>query len=163
MCSSLESVVGAVVPAEVLPDSVRNILESDQWELLLINSEYKVASDAVERTDRPTCNAILKKYDPSGMLIGEAPCMKDMIDTTDHDFQVVNAVSIVAIFLIIAAGGEEPLAPLHPDRGHRAGYLHQSGPAPLSGPVAALHRPHLHQHHPAGRDGGLRHPDDHPL
>ena len=47
-------------------------------------------------------NAILKRYDPQGMLIGEAPCMKDMIDTTDHDFQVVNAVSIAAIFLIIA-------------------------------------------------------------
>jgi len=46
-------------------------------------------------------NAILKKYDPTGMLIGEAPCMKDMIETTDHDFKVVNAVSILAIFLII--------------------------------------------------------------
>lgn len=47
-------------------------------------------------------NAILKRYDPSGMLIGEAPCMKDMIETTDHDFKVVNAVSIAAIFIIIA-------------------------------------------------------------
>ena len=48
-----------------------------------------------------TLNGILKRYDPDGMLIGEAPCMKDMIETTDHDFDVVNAVSIVAIFLII--------------------------------------------------------------
>ena len=97
----LESVVGSLVPEEVLPDSVRSILKSDKWELLLINSSYKVASDDVnDQID--ALNAILKKYDPNGMLIGEAPCMKDMIETTDRDFQVVNAVSIVAIFLIIA-------------------------------------------------------------
>ena len=97
----LESVVGPLVPEEILPDSVRSMLENDQWELLLINSEYKVASDAVS-DQLDSLNAILKKYDDTGMLIGEAPCMKDMIDTTDHDFQVVNAVSIVAIFVIIA-------------------------------------------------------------
>lgn len=96
----LESVVGAGVPEEILPDSVRSILKSDQWELLLINSEYKVASDEVN-AQIDSLNAILKKYDPTGMLIGEAPCMKDMIETTDHDFKVVNAVSILAIFLII--------------------------------------------------------------
>lgn len=97
----LESVVGPLVPEELLPDSVRSILKSDNWELMLINSEYKVASDAVGRQVEDL-NAILKRYDPQGMLIGEAPCMKDMIDTTGHDFQVVNAVSIAAIFLIIA-------------------------------------------------------------
>ena len=97
----LESVVGPLVPEEILPDSVRSMLENDQWELLLINSEYKVASDAVS-DQLDSLNAILKKYDNTGMLIGEAPCMKDMIDTTGHDFQVVNAVSIVAIFVIIA-------------------------------------------------------------
>ena len=97
----LESVVGPLVPEELLPDSVRSILKSDRWELMLINSEYKVASDAVgHQVER--LNTILKRYDPQGMLIGEAPCMKDMIDTTGHDFQVVNAVSIAAIFLIIA-------------------------------------------------------------
>ena len=97
----LESVVGPLVPEEILPDDLRSILENDQWELLLINSEYKVASDAVS-DQLDSLNAILKKYDDTGMLIGEAPCMKDMIDTTGHDFQVVNAVSIVAIFVIIA-------------------------------------------------------------
>lgn len=96
----LESVVGAGVPEEIQPDSVRSILKSDKWELLLINSEYKVASDEVN-AQIDSLNAILKKYDPTGMLIGEAPCMKDMIETTDHDFKVVNAVSILAIFLII--------------------------------------------------------------
>ena len=97
---SLESVVGSRVPEEVLPDSVRSIFKSDRWELMLINSEYKVASDAVnDQID--SLNAILKKYDPSGMLIGEAPCTKDMIETTGHDFQVVNLFSIIAIFVII--------------------------------------------------------------
>ena len=98
---SLESVVGPMVPEDILPDSVRSLLNDGQWELMLINSEYKVASDAVS-DQLDSLNAILKKYDDTGMLIGEAPCMKDMIDTTDHDFQVVNAVSIVAIFVIIA-------------------------------------------------------------
>ena len=97
---SLQSVLGSRVPAEVLPDSVRNIVESDQWQLWLISSEYRVASDAVNQ-QITGLQSILKKYDPSGMLIGEAPCMKDMIDTTDHDFQVVNTVSIIAVFLII--------------------------------------------------------------
>ncbi len=97
----LESVIGSRVPEEILPDSVKEILKSDKWELLLINSEYKVASDLVnDQVD--SLNSILKKYDETGMLIGEAPCMKDMIETTNHDFQVVNAVSIVAIFIIIA-------------------------------------------------------------
>ncbi len=98
---SLESVVGPLVPEDILPDSVRSLLNDGQWELMLINSEYKVASDAVS-DQLDSLNAILKKYDDTSMLIGEAPCMKDMIDTTDHDFQVVNAVSIVAIFVIIA-------------------------------------------------------------
>lgn len=97
----LESVVGSAVPEEIIPESILSIFKSDKWELLLINSEYKVASDAVN--DQITeLNGIIKKYDPSAMLIGEAPCMKDMIETTDRDFRVVNAVSIVAIFLIIA-------------------------------------------------------------
>ena len=96
----LESLVDASIPEEMLPESVTSLLESDRWELLLINSEYKVASDAVN-TQIDELNAILKKYDPDGMLIGEAPCMKDMIETTGHDFEVVNAVSIIAIFAII--------------------------------------------------------------
>ena len=97
---SLQSLLGSRVPAEVLPDSVRNIVESDKWQLWLISSEYRVASDAVNE-QITGLQSILKKYDPSGMLIGEAPCMKDMIDTTGHDFEVVNAVSIIAVFLII--------------------------------------------------------------
>jgi hypothetical protein len=97
----LESVVGPLVPEEMLPESITSILESDRWELLLVSSEYKVASDAVNE-QVTQLNNILKSYDENGMLIGEAPCMKDLIETTDHDFKVVNAVSILAIFVIIA-------------------------------------------------------------
>ncbi len=97
----MESVLGSLVPEELLPEKLTSILESDKWELLLINSEYRVASDQVnDQID--SLNQILKAYDPGGLLIGEAPCMKDMIETTDRDFQVVNAVSIIAIFVIIA-------------------------------------------------------------
>ena len=96
----LESVLGPAVPKEFLPDSIRGILESDRWELMLINSPYKIASDeANDQLDE--LNRILKSYDPGGMLIGEAPCMKDLIETTGHDFMVVNVVSIVLVFLII--------------------------------------------------------------
>ena len=85
----MESLVGSRIPEELLPAELTDTLESDNWKLLLVNSEYAPASNA------------LKSYDPTGMLIGEAPCMKDMIETTDHDFAVVTAVSLVAIFIII--------------------------------------------------------------
>ena len=96
----LESVVGSRVPQDILPDSIKSILESDRWELLLINSEYAPASDAVNE-QISSLSTILKSYDSTGMLIGEAPCLKDMIETTDHDFAVVTAVSMLAIFVII--------------------------------------------------------------
>ena len=96
----LDSLLGDRIPEEMIPDSIKNTLQSDNWKLLLVNSEYHAASDAVNR-QIDTLNGILKRYDPDGMLIGEAPCMKDMIETTDHDFDVVNAISIVAIFIII--------------------------------------------------------------
>ena len=96
----LRSLIGAEVPDEMIPESVMSLLKSDRWELMLINSEYRVASDQVNE-QIGQLNAILKKYDEGGMLIGEGPCMKDMIETTGHDFEVVNAVSILAIFVII--------------------------------------------------------------
>ena len=96
----LESFVGARIPYAMIPAEVKETLESDNWKLLLINSEYAPASDEVN-AQLTSLNDILKKYDSTGMLIGEAPCMKDMIETTDHDFTVVTAVSMVAIFLII--------------------------------------------------------------
>ena len=97
----LESVLGSRVPEELLPDALRETLESENRKLLLINSEYKVAGDEVN-AQLDELNRILKSYDAGGMLIGEAPCMKDMIRTTDRDFKVVNAVSVLAIFAISA-------------------------------------------------------------
>jgi len=97
----MESVVGSLVPEAMIPESVGSVLESDQWELILVNSEYKTASDEVN-AQIEELNGILKKYDPQGMLIGEAPCTKDLIEITDKDFRVVNSVSILAIFVIIA-------------------------------------------------------------
>ena len=97
----LESLVGPAIPEEILPESLTSILKGDKWQLLLIISEYTVASDNVN-AQIDELNDILKKYDAGGMLIGEAPCMKDMIETTDRDFKVVNMISVIAIFVIIA-------------------------------------------------------------
>lgn len=96
----LSSVVGSLVPEDILPESVTEILKGDKYELLLISSEYKTASDEVNNqiTD---INSIIKNYDENGMLIGEAPCTKDLITVTDHDFKVVDIISIAAIFVII--------------------------------------------------------------
>ena len=96
----LESVTGSTIPKNMLPKKVVDKLQSENWELMLINSEYAVACDAVN-AQIDALNVILKKYDETGMLIGEAPCTKDMIEITNHDFQVVNLVSILAIFVII--------------------------------------------------------------
>ena len=97
---SVESLLGKDVPVEFVPKKASSLLRSDDHELILVNSSYHVASDAVnEQIDE--LQAIVKKSDPTGMIIGEAPCTKDMIETTDHDFRVVNAVSILAIFVII--------------------------------------------------------------
>ena len=96
----IESLLGSTVPEEILPDHIRDVLEDDKYELMLINSEYHSASDAVG-AQVDSLNEILHRYDPDAMLIGEAPCMKDMIDTTGHDFEVVNLVSVIAIFVII--------------------------------------------------------------
>ena len=97
----IESLLGSTVPEDILPEHIKSVLENDRYELMLINSEYHSASDKVgEQID--SLNEIIHRYDPPAMLIGEAPCMKDMIDTTGHDFEVVNLVSVIAIFVIIA-------------------------------------------------------------
>ena len=96
----LETLLGEDVPVELLPDRLRRVLESENWKLMLVISEYRAAGDEVNG-QIDALNAILKRYDEGGMLIGEAPCMKDLIETTGHDFTVVNAVSIALVFLII--------------------------------------------------------------
>lgn len=97
----LESIVGSMIPEEMLPESLTEILKSDNWELMIINSKYKTATDNVSKQIQEL-NNIIKEYDKKGMLIGEASCINDMIDITDIDFQVVNIISIIAIFVIIA-------------------------------------------------------------
>ena len=97
----LESVVGSLVPEEVLPDSITSVLKNDKWELMLINSEYKTATDPMAK-QIDELNKIITKYDKDGLLIGEAACTNDLVNITTVDFQVVNAISIVAIFIIIA-------------------------------------------------------------
>lgn len=96
----METLLGSRVPESMIPDSVKEILENDNYELMLVNNEYKVASEEVNR-QITELNEILKRYDPNGMLVGEAPCTKDLITITDKDFKVVNAVSILAVFVII--------------------------------------------------------------
>lgn len=96
----LESIIGPAFPMEMIPESVKGVLESDTYEMMLIMNEYSTASDEVNAQINDL-NAILKGYDPNGMLVGEAPCTKDLITITDHDFNVVSAVSILAVFFII--------------------------------------------------------------
>lgn len=96
----LESIIGPSLPESMIPQDIKDILESDNYELMLITNEYQTASEEVNaQIDK--LNTILKSYDKNGMLVGEAPCTKDLIEITDHDFKVVSAVSILAVFLII--------------------------------------------------------------
>lgn len=95
------SLVGPAIPEEIIPDTLRQTLKSENWQLMLIGSEYEVASDAVNE-QVAALNDIAQKYDSTAMLIGEAPATRDLIDITNHDFQVVSILSIAAIFLIIA-------------------------------------------------------------
>ena len=96
----LDSLVGPSVPSDMIPESVSSMLKNDKYQLLLVNSEYKVASDEVNAQIK-TLNKILHKYDKTGMLIGEGPLTADLIDITDLDFKTVSAVSIGIIFVII--------------------------------------------------------------
>jgi len=96
----LESIIGPTFPQSMIPEDVQDVLESDNYELMLIMNEYAVASDEVNG-QLVELNSILKSHDPNGMLVGEAPCTKDLIEITDHDFSVVSAVSILAVFAII--------------------------------------------------------------
>ena len=97
----LNTVKGTLIPEEFVPEKLKDALISDNYQLLLIGSEYEVASEAVNN-QVAKLTEIAKAYDPESMLIGEAPCTKDLIEITDHDFNTVSTVSIGVIFLIIA-------------------------------------------------------------
>ncbi|MDO5402856.1 MAG: efflux RND transporter permease subunit [Eubacteriales bacterium] len=96
----LDSVLGTSVPEELLPDSVKSKLKGEDYQIMMVASDYKVASDEVN-AQVDAVNTIAKKYDSNAMVIGEAPCTKDLITITDKDFATVSAISIVAIFIII--------------------------------------------------------------
>ena len=96
----IDSLLGAGIPESILPPEVLSMVKGERYQLMLINSSYVISSDEVNaQIDR--LNEILKRYDQGGMLIGEAPCTKDLIACTDHDFTVVSLISIIAIFVII--------------------------------------------------------------
>lgn len=97
----IESVVGPAIPVEFLPDKIAGELKSDEYEMILITSQYGTGTDEVN-AQIDGLSKIIKKYDANGMILGEAPCTKDLIEITNHDFAVVCAISIGAIFLIIA-------------------------------------------------------------
>lgn len=101
LAASLDSVLGGTIPSEILPDDIREIMKNDEHQMMLISSEYAIASDEVN-DQIEKINTIVKKYDKTAMVIGEAPCTKDLIEITNDDFKRVSAVSIGAIFLIIA-------------------------------------------------------------
>lgn len=98
---SLDSLTGPSIPQEMIPDEIKDEFKSGKYQLMLVASEYASATDEVnEQCDE--INKIIKKYDDSAMLIGEAPCTKDLIEITDTDFRNVSIISIGAIFIIIA-------------------------------------------------------------
>ncbi len=101
LAASLDSLIGPGIPEEILPDEVTDIMKNGDYQMMLVSSEYVVASDEVN-AQIDEINNIVKKYDDTAMVIGEAPCTKDLIEITDTDFARVSAISIIAIFIIIA-------------------------------------------------------------
>lgn len=96
----LDSAIGNEIPKELIPESLKSELVSDKHQIMMVGSDYKVASDEINN-QITTIQDIAKKYDSTSMVIGEAPCTKDLITITDTDFQRVSAVSIGAIVVII--------------------------------------------------------------
>lgn len=100
MAISLDSVVGAELPTEMLPDSLISELKGNEYQIMMVSTNYAIASDEInDQIDK--VDEIAKKYDAKSMVIGEAPCTKDLITITDKDFKTVSIVSIAAIFVII--------------------------------------------------------------
>lgn len=97
----IDSLLGPAVPQELVPDSYKEKLDNGTYQMMFLVSEYKTASDEVN-AQCDEIKRIIKQYDPSAMLIGEAPCTQDLITITDRDFKTVSTVSIVLIFVIIA-------------------------------------------------------------
>ena len=97
---SIDSALGGEIPTEMLPGSLVSELKGDEYQIMMVSTNYTIASDEINDQINKV-DAIAKKYDAKSMVIGEAPCTKDLITITDKDFKTVSAVSIVAIFFII--------------------------------------------------------------
>lgn len=97
---SLNSLVGPTIPESMIPSDLKDIFQSDQYELAFVCSEYGSATDEVN-AQIASIQEVVKQYDSTGMVIGEAPLMKDLQDVTDVDLVNVNVLSIAAIFVII--------------------------------------------------------------
>ena len=106
-----DSVIGPDIPQNMLPQKLEDTFESNGYQLLIVQSAYKTASDEVNQ-QIDEINSIAKKYDSTAMVIGEAPCTKDLISITDNDFKVVNYLSIAVIFLIILFVFKSALIPV---------------------------------------------------
>ena len=96
----MNSLIGPSFPESMIPSNVREMLESDNYEVQFVCSEYSSATDECN-AQLASIQEIVKEYSPNSMVIGEAPLMKDLQDTTDVDLQRVNILSMAAIFVII--------------------------------------------------------------
>lgn len=96
----MNSLIGPTFPESMIPSDLREMLQSDNYEVQFVCSEYSSATDECN-AQLDSINKIVKKYSPDSMVIGEAPLMKDLQDTTDVDLQRVNILSMAAIFVII--------------------------------------------------------------
>lgn len=98
---SLNSFVGTAIPSSILPDSIKEICIQDSKQLMMLNSEYSTATDE-ENAQIDEITALVKKYDEGGVLTGEGVLTKDLITVTEKDFVVTGAISMVAIFILVA-------------------------------------------------------------
>lgn len=88
------------IPKEVLPSSISDIFQNDKYQMIIINSQYEMATDELN-AQVDTLNGIIKRYDSNAILAGEGPLMKDLVEISNHDFNSVNTVSIAIIFIIM--------------------------------------------------------------
>ena len=157
----LDNLVGSGVPADMLPESVTGMLKNDKYQLLMVNSTYKVATDKVNKQIEQI-DKIMDKYDKGAMLVGEGPLTKDLINITDTDFKRVSAVSIGIVF-DYSASVQINYYSGDPGRCDRICDLCEYGYSVLHWNKAAVCGINRNRYDPAWRDCGLCDPDDHQI
>ncbi len=108
---SKSKITNGLIPNSVLPDDIKDVFESDKYQLVLINSSVENATDEANELIN-TINGIVKKYDESAILAGEGPLMKDLVEIADIDFNSVNITSILVIFVIMIFVFKSPTIPV---------------------------------------------------